>query len=200
MSKVAALILAAGQASRFRAAAGPQGPVTKLVAQLDGKALVRHVTEAALASQARPVVLVTGYASEAVTQAVQGLPVIFTHNARHADGLSTSLQAGLAALPGDVDGALVLLGDMPRISAGLIDRLIEAFRASPHARAIVPLTDGRRGNPVLISRALFPEVASISGDVGARPLLQAAGTDVVEVRVEDAAIAFDVDTPDGLTG
>lgn len=199
MTEVAALILAAGKASRFRAAAGSDAPATKLVALLDGRALVAHVAAAALASRARPVIVVTGHAEAEVRAALADLPVRFVHNPDFADGMSTSLRTGIAALPATVDAAVVLLADMPRVTGPLVDTLIAAFAASPGTGAVVPLVEGRRGNPVLLSRALFAEVAKLRGDVGARPLLQSAGRNVVEVPVTDLAAAFDVDTPGGLS-
>ena len=198
MSEVAAIILAAGKASRFRAAAGESGPATKLIALLDGKPLVRHAAEAALASRATPVVVVTGHAREEVVAALAGLLVSFVHNPDFATGLASSLRAGVGALPADAAGALVLLGDMPRVSAAVIDALIAAREGAPGAKAIVPVLAGKRGNPALVTRALFPAVAVLEGDVGARALLAAAGLDVAEVAMEDTAIAFDVDTPDAL--
>ena len=200
MTEIAALILAAGAASRFRAAAGAAGPVTKLVALLDGKPLVRRVAEAALGSQARPVVVVTGHARAEVEAALAGLAVRFVHNEDFATGLASSLRAGVAALPKTTNGALVLLGDMPRVSSELIDLMIAAQAQAPQAKALAPVFAGQRGNPALIARGLFPAVMSLSGDVGARALLAAAGSDIVEVSVDDAAITYDVDTPDALNG
>ena len=199
MSRIAAIILAAGQASRFRAAAGEAGPTTKLVAQLDGKPLVRHVAEAALASRAAPIIVVTGHAEEAVRAALAGLPLTFTQNDAYASGLASSLQQGLASVPSDCEGALVLLGDMPLISPEIIEQLIAAFERNPSTKAVAPVRDGQRGNPVLLSRALFPAVAALSGDVGARALLAAAQGEIVEVAVASRAVTFDVDTPDALT-
>jgi molybdenum cofactor cytidylyltransferase len=108
------------------------------------------------------------------------------------------VRKGIAALPDHVGGSLVLLADMPRVSAALIDRLMESFEANPDAGAVVPLVDGRRGNPVLLARTTFAKVATLSGDVGAKLLLQMAGSHVVEVPTSDSAAAFDVDTPDSL--
>lgn len=195
MSKVAAIVLAAGQGSRFRASGG-EGP-SKLVAELGGKALVRHAAEAALASSARPVIVVTGHEAGAVRAALAGLDVGFVHNAGHAEGLSTSLRAGLAALPTDCEGAVVLLGDMPGVSAELIDRLIAAFTAQPDAAAIVPVSEGERGNPALLSRALFAKAAALSGDRGARKLIDEASAAVVEIPAGEAARA-DIDTREAL--
>ena len=199
MSKIAAIILAAGQASRFRAAAGEAGPATKLVALLDGRPLVRQVAEAALASRAQPVIVVTGHAETAVREALDRLPLAFTNNADYATGIASSIQRGLAEVPPDCDGALVMLGDMPLVSADIIDELISAFERNPEAKAVAPVRDGMRGNPVLLARALFPAVAALQGDVGARALLAAAKRDVVEVPVDSRAVSFDVDTPEALS-
>lgn len=193
---IAAVILAAGQSSRYRAA--DPTAFSKVVAQLDGKPLVRRVAEAALAAGLAPVVVVTGFAEAATRDALEGLDVSFAHNAAFASGLASSLRAGVAALPADVAGAAVLLADMPKVSAPLLRALADAFAANPNASAALPTFRGQRGNPVFLRATLFGEVAKLEGDVGARPLLQGR-SDVVEVAVEDAGVAFDVDTPDALT-
>ena len=129
MPDIAAIILAAGRSLRFRAEGGRE--ISKLVASLDGKPLVRHVAEAALASRARPVVVVTGHAQEVVEAALAGLPVVFANNAGFAAGLASSLKVGVAALPSGVAGALVLLGDMPRRRAGDPRSPDRRLRAAP---------------------------------------------------------------------
>lgn len=144
---VAAVLLAAGTSSRYRAA--DPTVASKLLVPLDGLPLVRHAALAALASRARPVVVVTGHAAAEVRRSLAGLDLAFVHNSRFADGLSTSVSAGLAALPATVEGALMLLGDMPAVSGALLDRLIEAFGATD-ADAVVPVHDARRGNPALL--------------------------------------------------
>lgn len=194
-NRVAAILLAAGQGARFRASGG-EGP-SKLVAELGGKALARHAAEAALSSQARPVILVTGHAEEAVRAALAGLDLDFVHNAEHREGLASSLRAGLAAVPQDCAGAVVLLGDMPGVSGSLIDRLIAAFEAHPGAPAVVPASEGERGNPVLLSRSLFTPAMALSGDRGARKLVDGAGDAVIEIEAGDDARA-DIDTREAL--
>ena len=94
---------------------------------------------------------------------------------------------------------MVLLGDMPRVTATQIDRLADAFRsADPAPAAVVPVVDGRRGNPVLLDRCrLGPELAALTGDHGAGPLLRGRA-DVLEI-VGDPGTVLDVDTPDALT-
>lgn len=197
MAEIGAIVLAAGRSSRFRAAGGAEP--SKLIAALANKPLVRRVAEAALASRANPVVVVTGHAREAVEAALADLPVVFTHNPDFASGLASSLKAGVAALPRGGAGALVLLGDMPGIETGLIDRLIAAFVARPLALAAAPVHAGRRGNPVLLSRALFPALLRLEGDEGARGLLgKADPLAIVEVEAESDGVTVDIDTPSEL--
>jgi molybdenum cofactor cytidylyltransferase len=195
MSDIAAVVLAAGRSTRF---AGDRRGMTKLVAELHGKPLVGHVANAAFASRARPVIVVTGYAREAVHQALAGLPITFVHNKDYASGLASSLRVGLAAVPHSARGAIVLLGDMPLVTVDLIDQLVRRFEQSFGADAIVPVTEGRRGNPVLLARPLFPAVGRLTGDEGARRLLQDPDIHVVEVAVENEAAAADIDTPEAL--
>jgi molybdenum cofactor cytidylyltransferase len=196
MTRIGAVILAAGQSSRFRAGGG-RDP-TKLVAQLDGKPIVRRVVEAALAAKTRPVVVVTGYARDSVEAAVADCDVILAFNTKFASGLASSLSVGLVAMPRDVLGTLVLLGDMPWVGPPLIDALIDAFEARADALAAVPLREGRRGNPVLLSRALFAPAMRLTGDEGARRLIGALGaSQLVEVEAPDA-VTFDVDTAEDL--
>jgi molybdenum cofactor cytidylyltransferase len=188
---IAAVVLAAGRSTRM-------GGPNKLVAELGGKPLVRRVTEEVLSSRARPVIVVTGHQRERVEAALDGLPLKKVHNPSFAEGLSTSLKAGLAALPADVDGAIVCLGDMPQVSADLIDRLIGAFDPERAALIVVPTFEGKRGNPVLWSRRFFHELGALEGDVGARHLIGQFPDAVTEVPVTGQGAFFDIDTPEAL--
>lgn len=195
MAEVAAIVLAAGRSTRF---SGGADGATKLVAQVEGAPLVRHVGEAAVRSGARPVIVVTGHAEEQVMQALAGLDVQAAHNPDFASGIASSLKAGLAALPPTSAAALVFLGDMPRVRAALARRLIEAFAQDPSLDAVAPVVDGRRGNPVLLSRRLFPRAMQLAGDEGARRLLMTPDLRVAEMPVDDAGAAIDIDTPEAL--
>jgi molybdenum cofactor cytidylyltransferase len=195
MSEVAAIILAAGRATRF--GAGPD--TSKVLALLDGKPLVRWVAEAAVASQACGVIAVSGHVGAAVRHSLAGLAVEHVQNAAYADGMAGSLQAGIAALPPAISGAVVLLADMPRITTAIIDRLIAAYEADgARADAVVPLHGGRQGNPVLLGRSIFAAVQTLSGDQGARRLFGDPQWTVLPCPIDDAAIEIDVDTPDAL--
>jgi molybdenum cofactor cytidylyltransferase len=189
--RIAAIILAAGRSTRM-------GGPNKLLAEIAGRPLVRIAAEQALASRARPVIVVTGHQREKVETALGGLKLDCVHNPDFAAGLSTSLKAGLAAVPPEVDGAVVCLGDMPHVKAPLIDRLIAAFDPESGALVVVPTIAGKRGNPVVWSRRFFSDLSALEGDVGARHLIGRYTEAVVEVPVSDEAALVDVDTPEAL--
>ena len=192
--QVAGIVLAAGKSSRA-------GGVNKLLATLDGKPLVAHVVDAMLATDARPVVVVTGHMADAVRAALGARPVNFTHNPHYADGLSTSLREGsikLRALSPDVDGALVGLGDMPRVKAKQLDKLLSAFSPAEGRTICVPTFRGKRGNPVLWGRDYFAAMETVAGDTGARHLIGEHADQVCEVAMDDDSIFVDVDTPEAL--
>ncbi len=188
--RIGAIILAAGQSSRMGA--------NKLLMEVGGKPMLRRVAEAAIASHADPVIVVTGHASDAVKASLEDLPLQVTNNSEYSKGLSTSLRAGINGLPEDCDGALVLLGDMPGVKADLIDRMIAAFDPGEDRAICVAAHDGRRGNPVLWARRFFPEILAIEGDGGARNLIAAYNELICEIEAADAAPLLDIDTPEAL--
>ena len=188
---IAAVVLAAGRSSRM-------GGPNKLLAEIGGRPLLRIVVEAALASRARPVVVVTGHERERVEATLARLPVTFVHNPNYPEGLGTSLKAGIAGLPAEVDGSVICLGDMPQVDAALIDHLIDAIDPDKGALVAVPTLNGKRGNPVVWSRRFFPDLMAVEGDVGARHLIGRYGEAVVEVPVSDTAVLADIDTPQAL--
>jgi molybdenum cofactor cytidylyltransferase len=189
--RVAAVVLAAGRSTRM-------GGPNKLLERIGGKPLVRIAVDEALASRARPVIIVTGHQREKVEATLSGLDVRFVHNPNFADGLSTSVKTGLAAVPEDVDGAIVCLGDMPQVNAAMIDKLVSAFDPERGALVVVPVIDGQRGNPVVWSRRFFPELMALDGDVGARNVIGRYAEAVTEVPLADEGALIDVDTPEAL--
>jgi molybdenum cofactor cytidylyltransferase len=190
MAKVYAVVLAAGRSSRM-------GGPNKLLALFDDRPLVRLTAEHALASSAAGTIVVTGHQEERVRAALSGLPVTTTRNAEFASGLASSLKEGVAALPSDAAGALILLGDMPGVTSADLDRLIAAFQAAGAVPVVRATHKGKRGNPVLLPRAMFPAVATLEGDTGARHLVEAEGLAVVDVEIGEGA-SIDVDTPDAM--
>ncbi|PWR21012.1 NTP transferase domain-containing protein [Zavarzinia compransoris] len=185
--RLAALVLAAGRSTRM---AGPN----KLLLPLAGKPLVRHAVEAAVAADLGPVVVVTGHEGEAVRAALAGCPVEFRDNPDYAEGLSASLRVGVGALDDTVDGAFVLLGDMPRITAAHLRRLAAAFAPGEGREIAVPTVRGRWGNPLLWARRFFPAMAALDGDRGARLLAAAQADSIVEIEMADDGVLTDIDT------
>ena len=189
--RIAAIVLAAGRSTRM-------GGPNKLLAEINNTPLVRIAAQEALASRARPVIVVTGHQRQQVEVALRGLDVKLVHNPDYAEGLSTSVKAGIAAAPDDVDGVIVCLGDMPQVNAPLIDKLLGAFDPEKGALVAVPTIGGKRGNPVVWSRRFFPELAALQGDTGARHLIASFPEAVTEVPLSGSAALVDVDTPDAL--
>ncbi len=189
--RAAAIILAAGRGTRM-------GGPNKLLEPLHGKAVLRHAVDAVLGSSARPVVVVTGHERERIEVVLEGLDVKLVHNPDYAEGLAGSLKAGISALPAETDAAAILLGDMPEVSSGLIDKLAGALDPSRGALIAVPVLGDKRGNPVVWSRRFFDELSKLEGDTGARHLIGQHTEAVVEVPVSDDAAFLDVDTPEAL--
>lgn len=189
--RVAALVLAAGRSSRM-------GGPNKLLATVGGKPLLRHTVESAIASKADPVIVVVGHDGNRLRAALAGLPVLIVDNPDYAEGLSSSLRAGISALPSDVQAALICLGDMPKIAPALLNRLIDCHAPLEGRGIIVPTSDGKRGNPVLWDNAFFGAMAALTGDSGARRLIDQHPEQLCEVPVGDPAVLYDVDTPDRL--
>ncbi len=190
--KIAALVLAAGRSVRM-------GGHNKLLAKLDGVPLVTRVASALVRSHAEPVIVVTGHERDRVKQVLSGQNVTFVNNPDYADGMSTSLRRGLAALTEDVDAALVCLGDMPHITSAHIDRLVMTFHPTADRAICVPTFAGKRGNPVLWAKRFFVEMGQTTGDVGARDLIARYADLVHEVEMGDNSVLIDIDTPADLT-
>jgi molybdenum cofactor cytidylyltransferase len=187
--KVAAVVLAAGQSRRM-------GPVNKLLMDIDGVPLVRRTVAALRESKVSQVIVVTGHQEPEVRAALRDLQVEIIHNPRYADGLSTSLKAGIDALAPDIAAAVIGLGDMPGVTAAHVDRLISGFDPEGDKAIGVPVHNGKRGNPVLWARRFFEDMHGVSGDVGAKALIGANESLVYEVEFGDTAVLTDLDTPE----
>ena len=185
--RIAGIVLAAGTSSRMGR--------NKLIETVRGKPLITKAVDAALASRLDPLLVVTGHQADKIAAALDGTPVALVHNERFTEGLSSSLRTGLAAVPEDCDGAMILLGDMPDITPALIDRLIAAFASGS---ICVAATGKRRGHPVLWARRFFGELMTLTGDKGARELLQAHTNQVLEIEAGDGAPLADIDTVEAL--
>lgn len=188
--RIAGIVLAAGRSSRMGA--------NKLLESVNGKPMVRAAVEAAVHGNLSPVIVVTGHEPNKVASMLGGLDTVFAHNPNFAAGLSTSLAAGIAAVPEAWEAACVLLADMPGVTADHVKRLVAAFDPGAHVAICVPVYKGRRGNPVLFAQRFFPAMMSLQGDVGARRIVKENAAAVREVEMPDAGVLADVDTPDAL--
>lgn len=199
------LVLAAGTSSRM-------GAANKLLLTLDGAPLVVHAVRSLRAGGVRDVVVVTGHERDRVEQAVaehlaeadekrvephdgSGGGVRCVHNPRFASGMASSLVVGVEAALG-ADGWLIHLGDVPRVAAATVRRLRARFAEATRPVILLPTHGGRRGHPVVFDAAFGDALTRLTGDAGARPVVQAHPDAVVEVPVDDPGIHRDVDTPD----
>jgi molybdenum cofactor cytidylyltransferase len=185
--RVGAVVLAAGASKRLG--------TPKQLLPWGEDTLLGHVVDTALASQADPVVVVLGHQADACRAVLGDRPVKVVVNPDWAQGQSSSLQAGLAALPANVSAALFPLVDQPGVTPSVIDALIERHRTTL-APVIWPEHDGKRGNPVLFDRVIFPQLMRLTGDTGGRPVLHAHAEHAERVTVSNLGVLFDIDTQD----
>ena len=180
-----AIVLAAGSGSRFGGG--------KLLAAWGAGVLLEGALAAAFAAPARDVTVVIGSDADAVATAARGFDprVLVVHAHDHAEGMGASLRTAIASLPADAAGAFVFLGDMPRAPTAVLRPMAEAVRGG--ALAAAPVFRGQRGNPVLLARELFPQLLTLTGDAGARGVLQGLGDRLALVESPDDGVLFDVD-------
>ena len=193
----AAIILAAGTSSRMGAGRH------KLLLPLSNRPVLIHVIEATLASQARPIIVVLGHQAEQVQAAIAAhvdhTAISVIENPDYRQGMSTSLHAGVKAITNQaassstLDSALVILGDQPMMTTHILNSLITT-RQTTGKRIITPLYNGKRGNPILFAASLFPELLEVTGDEGARSVIERYRQEVATVELGNAVATYDVDT------
>ncbi len=186
-AEVAAVILAAGGSTRFGS--------PKQLLDWQGRPLVAHVADAAWSAGLSPTVVVVGAEAERVRDAVASRPVQILRNYRWEAGVSTSLAVGLSALPPRVEAALFLPVDQPCLTPQFLQSLVRRWERCD-ADIVVPTGEGERAGPVLFGRALFPELARLSGDVGGRTLFARHEDRLCPLPVDDPWVLRDVDTPE----
>ena len=187
--RIAAVVLAAGLSSRMGS--------NKLLSDLNGRALIKHTVERLQVAAIDEVIVVTGHQADEVKAALAGHKLRFVHNADYAQGLSTSIKAGIAAVDG-YDAAFVCLGDMPLIEAADLNRMIAAFNADEGRSLVAPVLGRKLGNPVLWGQEHFADLMALTGDRGARSLIETRRDQIVEVAVTHDGILLDADTPEAL--
>jgi molybdenum cofactor cytidylyltransferase len=182
---IGAVVLAAGSSSRMP---GSQ----KLLLEFDGKPLVRHAMESASEGGCHQVVVV--YATDDVRDAVQGDAELI-HNPKARTGMASSLQVGLRAMRGEIEAAVVLLGDQPLVGSRAVATLMRAWRREgSRPAAAVSQAHGEWGPPVVLARELWDELFALKGDAGARQILQ--GHPELLDMVPAPGRPDDIDTPE----
>lgn len=184
-SCIAGIILAAGASSRMGQ--------PKMLLTWKGDPLIRHAARTALAGGLNPIIVVTGASGEAVQSALDGLDVQIVHNPNWMSGQSTSVRAGIGALPAQADAVIILLGDQPYLSSALLQALC-TYYDQYHPKILAPTVGGQRSNPVLFDHSIFPFMLSLEGDTGARSLF--ARFPPTLFPWDDEHLPFDIDTPE----
>ncbi len=184
---VSALVLAAGKSSRM-------AHHHKLLLPWENKAMVVHTVDHLLQAQVAEVVVVLGYNADAVRVALSARPVRFVFNENFAEGISTSIKAGLAACQKNSHAFLICLADQPLVAPGEINQLIKCLQQTSSSSIAVPTYNGQRGNPVLFKQCHLAEMNELIGDSGCKTLIRQHEHEVLEVTMPSDHVLRDVDT------
>lgn len=189
-ASVGAVVLAAGRSSRM-------GTLKQLLT-VGGSTALERTLAAILAAGVDQTVLVLGFAADEIQRQLspgllEGINVVM--NQEYASGMASSLRAGLSAFGEQMQAALIVLADQPLVRTATVDRIVERYRAT-HADIVIPHYQGKRGNPVLLNRAVFPEAMALEGDTGCRAIFGSHANRIVQVDVDDPGILQDMDTPE----
>ncbi len=188
LTAVSAVVLAAGTASRMGSA--------KQLFRLGSKTLLEHTLENLRGSKVREIVVVLGAEAETIRPLVgAGARVVI--NDAFREGMGTSLQCGLRAVDGQAAATLVVLADQPLVKAATIDGMIDEY-STHKPQILIPMYRGFRGNPVLLDRSVFPEIAGLNGDMGCRAIFGDHLENIRKVAVDDAGVLLDADRPQDL--
>ena len=183
---VTGIVLAAGKSSRMGR--------PKQLLPFRGRTILECVVDNALASSLQQVIVVLGYHADVVEPLMRGRDVTVVVNPSFENGQSSSLKTGLKAVTDEADAVLFLLGDQPLVSPETINRILSAYETSPASPIVLPVFEDTRGNPVLFSRETFSRMESLSGDSGARSLLQEYIGKILLVQIDSPCIHIDLDT------
>ncbi|MDG6987711.1 MAG: nucleotidyltransferase family protein [Nitrososphaerota archaeon] len=187
---IVAIVLAAGESRRMGR--------PKQTLNVGGVPMLQRVLDMLRKTKVDRVVVVTGAHWEELRAAVKFGKEEVIHNEGYAEGMGSSLRAGIAAA-GTADAVLIVLADQPSVLPDTVDALIAGYRSS-EKRIVAPVYHGRRGNPVLFDRALFPKMSQVRGDVGAKAIVERNRDFLLEIPVEDDGVVTDIDEPDDLDG
>lgn len=189
-SNIAAVVLAAGQSQRY-------GKDNKLLADINGAPLIRHVLSRLSSVRLYEIVVVTGWDAKACAEALSGFQIRFTYNDGWRHGMGTSIASGVAAVDNDTDGVMIVPADMPSLTSQYLQSLIQAFDDGATKKIVVPrLPDGTQVNPVVWPKRYFGDLMNLPAERGAKELITRNANDQVSVAVDDAVWAEDLDTQD----
>ncbi len=191
MTDIAAVVLAAGSSLRF-------GDSNKLLAKLDGKPVLTHVLDCVVSLSLSTKIVVVKPADQEVTSLIDTRVFHIVENGNARDGMGSSISTGIRA-SGDVDGAIVVLGDMPSIKQSTYLELLAAFQEHPDKSIFAPLYEQRRGHPVLFRRRHFPDLMALTNDTGAKRILAENESVFLAVPTRDAGVLSDIDVPADTT-
>ena len=169
----------------------------KLLATFDGVPLVRRSVEAAIAAAPGRVIVVTGHRETDIRAALEDLPAKLVSNPDYLSGMASSLTAGLSAVNQRAAGILVMLADMPDVTTADLRKLLDRLSAEGGRAVIRATADGQRGNPVILPASTFDAISRLTGDIGARPIIERSGLAVIDVDIGEAA-HVDTDTPEEI--
>ena len=187
---IANIILAAGQSKRMK-------KINKLLININSKNMIQNIIDTATKSNARDNIIVLGHEKEQIEKFVKKNITIVANN-EYKNGLSTSLKKGISALPEDCDAAVIILGDMPKISFNLINSLIKNFDPKNNINIVIPSHKGKRGNPILIGRKFFPDILKLKGDMGAKNIINNNINDIYDIPQKTSSSLIDIDTKEDL--
>jgi len=185
---IVAIVPAAGMSTRMGR--------NKLLLTFNGQSLIARAVDTLLASQVDQLVVVLGHEAEKVKAQLQGKPIIFVQNPDYREGMSTSIRAGLRAVPAEAQAIMIYLPDQPLLEAADVDLLIRAFAEAKasHKSFVVPFFRGQRGNPVVLDALFRGTILDVVGDVGCRRVIKRNPDRVLKVEMKTNHVVSDLDT------
>ncbi len=189
--RIGAVLLAAGEGRRM-------GGLSKPLIRLQGVPLISRQLVALSGAGIDEVVVVTGYARDAIEEQVKSYVVTLAHNDAYADGQQGSVRVGLAALSGTFDAVIIVLADQPLIGAGDLTELIGAFKKRPAGNVVVPVVDGRRGNPIILDDVALARILASDVNLGCRHLIERQPELVYAYHTANTRFVTDLDTVDDV--
>ena len=187
-ARITAILLAAGQSTRM-------GARNKLLLEVGGRPMVRHVALTLLASRVDGVIAVLGHQHAAIAQALGGLPLRIVVNRDHAAGQMNSVRAGIEAIDGDPAAIVVALADQPALEPADIDFLTDAFMALPEPKILIPVRGRQRGNPIVLPGAERHRLLDGGFNFGCRNLIERHPEAIATIEVPNPHYVQDIDRP-----